>query len=44
MCRGKGLKKGPAYCHLMQDNAAVLAANTFCGIETDDQIHEHNES
>lgn len=35
------LYKGPACCHLTQDNDAVLAANTFRGISKKDQIHEY---
>ena len=38
-----GLFKGPASCHLMQDDDAILAANTFLGIHTDERILESDE-
>lgn len=38
-----GLQKGPAYCHLIQDNAATFAANTFRGISGEHRIHEEQD-
>eukprot|EP00903_Cladosiphon_okamuranus_P014568 g13511.t2 len=39
----RGLNKGPARCHVGQDNAAILAANTFREIKQEDRIHDHQD-
>lgn len=39
--RSSGIRKGPAYCHPKQDNATLLAANTFVWMRPEDRIREY---
>ena len=43
MTESSALQKGPAHCHLAQDNAEVLAANQFYGVRGDHRIREHGD-